>query len=129
MNYEFHVGDYVETRGGFVGWVSYVDENDKSCIVITDRDGTMSGPWHPLGNERNFLRIGAYDFTKKEKKKIEPISECNKHIFANSIKPDNQLVRTVSEDILKKINELVDAVNKLTADYNDHIEGHRQSER
>lgn len=113
MNYEFHVGDYVEAKGGFVGWVSYVDENDKGCICITDRDGTMSGPWHPLKSERNFLRIGAYDFAKKEKKKIEPISDCNKHIFVNAIKPDNQLARTVGADILDKINELVDAVNLL----------------
>ena len=60
-----------------------------------------------------FRRIGAYDFTKKEKKKIEPISDCNKHIFANAIKSDNHLVRMVSGDILNKINELVDAVNKL----------------
>jgi hypothetical protein len=113
MNYEFHVGDYVETAGGFVGWVSYVDENDKSCICITDKCGTMSGPWHPLSNEYHFLRIGAYDFTKKEKKKIEMISECNRGIFANTIKPENHMARMVSNEIINKINELVDAVNEL----------------
>lgn len=99
MNYEFHVGDYVETAGGFVGWVSYVDENDKSCICITDKCGTMSGPWHPLSNEYHFLRIGAYDFTKKEKKKIE-----------NLTKPQWSMP---VEDLIDKINELVDAVNLL----------------
>lgn len=113
MNYEFHVGDYVETAGGFVGWVSYVDENDKSCICITDKCGTMSGPWHPLDSESHFIRIGAYDFTKKEKKKIEMISECNRGIFANTIKPENHVARMVSNEIIDKINELVDAVNKL----------------
>lgn len=135
MNYEFHVGDYVETYSGAVGYIIHIEDDAFTWVnhtPIKDGDDVYLNV-----EQRNFYssvkdiftRIGAYDFTKEEKKKIESISECNKHIFANSIKPDNQLVRTVSEDILKKINELVDAVNKLTADYNDHIEGHRQSER
>lgn len=74
---------------------------------------TLNRVQHP---EALFTHIGIYDFTKKEKKRIEPISDCNKHIFANAIKPDNQLVRTVSDDILNKINDLVDAVNKLMED-------------
>lgn len=79
--------------------------------------------------EALFLRIGAYDFTKKEKIKIEPISDCDKDIFSNAIKSDSQIVRVVSDDILNKINELVDAVNKLMDDYNKHIEAHRQTDR
>lgn len=110
MNYEFHVGDYVETIDGFVGWISHVDKNS---ITLIDKDCFISGSWLLPERQYYFIRIGAYDFTKKEKKKIEMISECNKHIFANAIKPDNQLVRTVSDDILNKINELVDAVNEL----------------
>lgn len=116
MNYEFHVGDYVKTRAGYIGYIESVHallngviglyvrfaDGDCHCFEVTNK--TISS---------NFVRIGAYDFTKKEKKKIEPISDCNKHIFANAIKSDNQLVRTVSDDILNKINELVDAVNKL----------------
>ena len=115
MNYEFHVGDYVETRDGKVGYIYYFRPN---VLVFKTQDGgqyeisTDVLDWsnHP---ENVFKRIGAYDFTKKEKKKIEPISDCNKHIFANAIKSDNHLVRVVSDDILNKINELVDAVNKL----------------
>ena len=115
MNYEFHVGDYVETRDGKVGYIYYFRPN---VLVFKTQDGgqyeirTDVTDWsgHP---ENVFKRIGAYNFTKKEKKKIEPISDCNKHIFANAIKSDNHLVRVVSDDILNKINELVDAVNKL----------------
>ena len=115
MNYEFHVGDYVETRDGKVGYIYYFRPN---VLVFKTPDGgqyeisTDVLDWsdHP---ENVFKRIGAYDFTKKEKKKIEPISDYNKHIFANAIKSDNHLVRVVSDDILNKINELVDAVNKL----------------
>ena len=110
MNYEFHVGDYVETVGGFVGWISNIKDNN--YIVITDENNNSCG-YHLPQEEKYFVRIGAYDFTKKEKKKIEPISDCNKHIFANAIRSDNHLVRVVSDDILNKINELVDAVNKL----------------
>ena len=120
MNYKFHVGDYVgftdgngKHTGHVISYYNYPITNVHSFTFEFD-DGTHFG-WS--GNikdlPRNITRIGAYDFTKKEKKKIEPISDCNKHIFANAIKPDNQLVRTVSDDILNKINELVDAVNEL----------------
>ena len=116
MNYEFHVGDYVKTRAGYIGYIESIHDllhevtglyvrfvdGDCHCFEVTDK--TIAS---------NFLRIGAYDFTKKEKKRIEPISDCNKHIFANAIKSDSQIVRVVSDDILNKINELVDAVNKL----------------
>ena len=115
MNYEFHVGDYVETRDGKVGYIYYFRSN---VLVFKTQDGgqyeisTDVLDWsnHP---ENVFKRIGAYDFTKKEKKKIEPISDYNKHIVANAIKSDSHLVRTVIDDIWDKINELVDAVNKL----------------
>ena len=115
MDYEFHVGDYIENSTGDVGWVTSV--TDEKIVWETNNGKTyvmevpiLNRVQHP---EALFVRIGAYDFTKKEKKKIEPISDCNKHIFTNAIRSDNQLVRTVSDDILNKINELVDAVNTL----------------
>lgn len=115
MNYEFHVGDYVETWDGKIGYIYYFRPN---VLVFKMPNGgqyeistdVLDWSGHP---ENVFKRIGAYDFTKKEKKKIEPISDCNKHIFANAIKSDSHLVRVVSDDILNKINELVDAVNLL----------------
>ena len=115
MNYEFHVGDYVETWDGKIGYIYYFRPN---VLVFKMPNGgqyeistdVLDWSSHP---ENVFKRIGAYDFTKKEKKKIEPISDCDKDIFANAIKSNNQLVRMVSDDILNKINELVDAVNKL----------------
>ena len=115
MNYEFHVGDYIENSKGDVGWVTSVTdekivwETNNGKIYVMEVP-TLNRVQHP---EALFVRIGAYDFTKKEKKKIEPISDYNKHIVANAIKSDSQLVRTVIDDIWNKINELVDAVNKL----------------
>ena len=96
MNYEFHVGDYVETIGGFVGWISNIQDNN--YIVITDENNNSCG-YHLPQDERYFVRIGAYDFTKKEKKKIENITKPQWSIPV--------------EDLIDKINELVDAVNRL----------------
>ena len=96
MNYEFHVGDYVETIGGFVGWISNIKDNN--YIVITDENNNSCG-YHLPQDDRYFVRIGAYDFTKKEKKKIE-----------NLTKPQWSMP---VEYLIDKINELVDAVNLL----------------
>ena len=96
MNYEIHVGDYVKTIGGFVGWISNIKDNN--YIVITDENNNSCG-YHLPPEEKFFLRIGAYDFTKKEKKKIE-----------NLVKPQWSMP---VEDLIDKINELVDAVNLL----------------
>lgn len=101
MNYEFHMGDYVETRDGKVGYIYYFGPN---ILVFKIPDGSQYEihtdvlDWsnHP---EYVFKRIGAYDFTKKENKKIE-----------NLTKPQWSMP---VEDLIDKINELVDAVNKL----------------
>ena len=101
MNYEFHVGDYVETRDGKVGYIYYFRPN---VLVFKTQDGgqyeistdVLDWSGHP---ENVFKRIGQYDFTKKEKKKIENLTkpQCSMPV----------------EDLIDKINELVDAVNKL----------------
>ena len=99
MNYEFHVGDYVETRDGKVGYIYYFRPN---VLVFKTPDGeqyeistnVLDWSGHP---ENVFKRIGAYNFTKKEKKKIK-----------NLVKPQWSMP---VEDLIDKINELVDAVN------------------
>ena len=106
MNYEFHVGDYVKTIGGFVGWISNIKGNN--YIVITDENNNICGYYLPQ-DERYFVRIGAYDFTKKEKKKIARLSEDDSWLtFRNTNKANVNLCY-----IIKRINELVDAVNLL----------------
>ena len=101
MNYEFHIGDYIENSKGDVGWVTSVTDekivwetnNGKTYVMEVP---TLNRVQHP---EALFVRIGAYDFTKKEKKKIE-----------NLTKPQWSMP---VEDLIDKINELVDAVNLL----------------
>ena len=103
MNYEFHVGDYVETIGGAKGYICDANKDWWYCTHADDEYSfgyvyrivrLGSGEIHECYN-----RIGAYDFTKKEKKKIENIT-----------KPQWSMP---VEDLIDKINELVDAVNKL----------------
>ena len=123
MNYEFHVGDYVETRDDKVGYIYYFRPN---VLVFKTPDGgqyeisTDVLDWndHP---ENVFKRIGAYDFTKKEKKKIEALT-INKTMYqytgdgTSNGGADYTAVydNTKFQDkMIDKINELVDAVNLL----------------
>ena len=81
MNYEFHVGDYVETYSGAVGYIISIEDDAFTWVnhtPIRDGDDVYSNV-----EQRNFyssvkdlfVRIGAYDFTKKEKKKIEQLEK------------------------------------------------------
>lgn len=103
MEYEFHVGDYAETVGGFIGWVSYVDRN---YITMKSNEGIISGPWSIPEEQYHFNRIGQYDFTKKDEGKIEPLDYTERFIR-------NSPVDTTLISCMKKINELVEAVNDL----------------
>ena len=105
MNYEFHVGDYVETYSGAVGYIISFEDDAFTWVNHTPiRDGDDA---YFNVEQRNFYssvrdlfaRVGAYDFTKKEKRKIE-----------NLTKPQWSMP---VEDLIDKINELVDAVNLL----------------
>ena len=123
MNYEFHVGDYVETRDGKVGYIYYFRPN---VLVFKTPDGeqyeistnVLDWSGHP---ENVFKRIGAYDFTKKEKKKIENLI-INKTVLqytgdgTSNTGADYTAVydNTKFQDkMIDKINELVDVVNTL----------------
>ena len=107
MNYEFHVGDYVETWSGVSGHISKFEKwrhpafiEDSVWFVYTTKKGNSYYFESEVSQLKyEFRRIGAYDFTKKEKKKIE-----------NLTKPQWSMP---VEDLIDKINELVDAVNFL----------------
>lgn len=130
MNYEFHVGDYVEDIRGHTGYIKDVSEKSNTfTIVWRNYCGTdyTQMRWfdHYAPNRRkwedDFARIGAYDFTKKEKKKIEKLI-INKTMFqytgdgTSNTGDDYTAVydNTKFQDkMIDKANELVDAVNKL----------------
>ena len=123
MNYEFHVGDYVETVDGWIGYVDYwkiywsevCHEPALLLRGIAKKDGKelpMDFNFVCSDIPRHFNRIGKYTFehfTKKEKKKIMRLSEDDSWLtFRNTNKANVNLLY-----IIKRINELVDAVNKL----------------
>ena len=125
MNYEFHVGDYVETVGGAKGyicdankdWWYCTNADDEYSVVYVYRIVRLGrGEIHECYN-----RIGAYDFTKKEKKKIEQLDKDlpiemkvgNKVAIMKQYFDGNYNTIIYSTKMIDKINELVDAVNLL----------------
>lgn len=129
MDYEFHVGDYAEAVGGLVGYVAKAQPINEGLYVfsVKYKDHNEYKEYNLYYDElqRFFVRIGAYDFTKKEKKKIENLPYATSTIDYGS---NSWLVDKVVE-ARNKINEIVDAVNKLKSDYDEHIEAHRQTDR
>ena len=125
MNYEFHVGDYVETAGGAKGYICDANKDWWRCTNADDeysvgylyRIVRLSG----RGMDRCYKRIGTYDFTKTEKKKIEKLI-INKTMFqytGDGISNTGNDYTAVYDNtkfqdkMIDKINEIVDAVNKL----------------
>ncbi len=103
MKYEFHVGDYVETKDSSFGYISCADNDEVSWYCMHDADGYIAGEeYYVAGIEndklaRYYNRIGQYDFTKPEQpKEIERLEESE---WPNLY--------------ISKVNELVDAVNEL----------------
>ena len=135
MNYEFHVGDYVETVDGWIGYVDYwkiywseaCHEPALLLRGIAKKDGKelpMDFNFVCSDIPRHFNRIGKYTFghfTKKEKKKIEALT-INKTMYqytgdgTSNTGADYTAVyeNTKFQDkVIDKINELVNVVNKL----------------
>lgn len=98
MKYEFHVGDYVETIGGLVGWIYRT--RDDGYIWVVSKDAA-SYRYRMPEELKYFKRIGQYNFTKKDEGKIEFIDGVD------TADPDD------SPYIIDKINELVEAINRL----------------
>lgn len=97
MKYEFHVGDCVETIGGLVGWIYRT--RDDGYIWVVSKDAA-SYSYHMPEELKYFKRIGQYDFTKKGESKIKPLACETASDYSN-------------EKLRKKINELVEAINRL----------------
>lgn len=127
MNYEFHVGDYVETYSGAVGYIISIEDDAFTWVnhtPIKDGDDVYFNV-----EQRNFYssvrdlfaRIGAYDFTKKEKKKIEQLEKDlpiemkvgDKVTIMKQYSNGNYNTIIYNTKMIDKINEIVDAVNLL----------------
>ena len=116
MKYEFHVGDYAvlstryDTMHGYVKEYMKPTFSSEHCFVFQWDDGTQTG-WSGNIQElpHNFVRIGQYDFTKKDEGKIKPLVNSWNLESADS----KGKYHFDSREIIEKINELVEAVNQL----------------
>lgn len=132
MKYEFHVGDYVETKDGKVGYIKNIfpstDLEPPYINWVTNDGESFFYPiysWTHCYNVKNaFNRIGQYDFTNPEQpKEIERLPDDLPARFelpngkAMSMKTytDSKgfVEASYSHELINKINELVDAVNEL----------------
>ena len=138
MKYEFHVGDYVETKDGKVGYIANVTYTKiKNSFLLVDEDvfyninivfyktkdvvGEFHGRQSSIPDYFNY--IGQYDFTKKDEGKIEPLAEeyiksfpiCKTTTTGN----DSEWRSIDIGAVGKKINELVDAINRLEEKVNE----------
>lgn len=130
MNYEFHVGDYVEDVDGRVGYISEICTCEKCkargwyepSIRYTDGTEDYISHYDVDGIPTYYKRIGTYDFTKEEKKKIEHLEDNlpvegrikDKTVEFEQYFANGEYIKFVyNGKIIDKINELVDAVNEL----------------
>lgn len=125
MKYEFHVGDYVAVSNKhdtLHGYVKYVTEHLKPafsseyCFVFQWDDGTQTG-WCGRIEElpHIFIRIGQYYFAEKDEGKIESLVKS----WVLEGTATNGEYYFDSREVIKKINELVEAVNRLEDNVNE----------
>lgn len=113
MKYNFHVGDYVETINGFVGWIYRI--RDDGYIWVTNKD-IASCSYHIPEELKSFNRISQYDFTKKDEGKIEPLKKS--WTLTDDVDGKGEY-HFDSREIIKKINELVEVINRLKEKVNE----------
>lgn len=137
MKYEFHVGDYVETKDGRVGYVDFYSSSGSYDIYLRtiEKNGYSYSSKMLLMPEitdeelaENFVRIGQYDFTKYDftkidKGKIEPLCEeytKNFPLCKTTTTGNDSEWRSIDLGaISKKINELINAINSIREELNN----------
>ena len=127
MRYEFHKGDYVETKDGDIGFISEIntEEDTLSCGSFYwyctsnsrdprhEKDICIIPDWPYADMARIFNRIGQYDFTKQaEDKNNDKIKPLVKSRLLETADGEDECYFD-SREIIGKINELVEAVNSL----------------
>ena len=115
MKYEFHVGDYVVYSIGDRTYTGYVQEykhsvlSDEHFFVFQwDKGGQLEWSGRIEELPYNLIRIGQYDFTKSSKSKIEPFQ-------VNTALTEYASIFAMAD----KINELIEAVNRLKEKVNE----------
>lgn len=130
MEYEFHVGDYVEDVTGRIGYINSICQCEyckargfyEPRVTYTDGDKDYITAYEYERGLPHYKRIGQYDFTKKDEGKIEPL--CEEYtksfpIYKITTTGNDSEWRSIDIGVVgKKINELIEVVNELR-DKND----------
>lgn len=125
-NYVFRVGDYVETKDGEVGYIKEIvpaaGYNAPYIVCMLnnkEKKFYIAEIITYFSLKDYFSRIGLYDFTNDsaEENDIEPL--VNSWILEGSVNKGKFHIDF--REVIKKINELVDAVNKLREKVNDKV--------
>lgn len=114
MKYDFRVGDYVEDVTGRVGYIQSICQCEQCkargfyepFVLYTDGNSDYITAYEYENGFPGYKRIGQYDFTEKDESKIEPLDYTERTLCETS---SGAILRSY----MKKINELVDAVNEL----------------
>lgn len=120
MKYEFHVGDYVETKSDARGYVDSVEEMLWKCTQSSNDYMYVAGHTYHMpveGVDSCYNRIGQYDFTEMDESKIETLAEEYTKPFPfykTTTDGTSSEWRSIDFGVVsRKINELVEAVNEL----------------
>lgn len=128
MKYEFRIGDYAEDRAGHRGCVIrsvplYFEGIFKKYIIAVEfgNEGSITYALTADEVKRKFKRIGKYDFTDCDVGDIEPLMiEKPVSMYCGDGKTNSPsdyrrvaLQDEFNDKVMKKINELVEAVNEL----------------
>lgn len=110
MKYEFHVGDYVETITNEIGYIIAIEN---LLIGLSIRVQLPTRIQEFIVTEVTiptcFNRIGQYDFAKpKQPRKIKGLKSYGWNVSIGG------------DDLINKINELVEAVNRLEDKVDDN---------
>ena len=129
MEYEFHVGDYVETKSGIKGYISDTDVRlDYFSWIVTESKGgkeaASPGSLTYCTDLTLYKRIGQYT-SFGETTEDSGTKEIS-HLGHDEQKGDFKLYQMINakayglkenivnlNEMQRKINELVDAVNEL----------------
>ena len=129
MKYEFHVGDYVETKDGKIGYITQVifsnevNEVKRWCsmrIIHGLNDFIISFEGYEDLIPDKFNRIGQYDFTKKGKiELLTSLDTVSTYCGDGKSNTSSDYKRVLAQDefnnkkTVDKINEIIEVVNRL----------------
>ena len=124
-DYNIHLGDYVETVGGDIGYVTdFISEVDIAIYNVTfgPNKGKNNVQWPMYRASEHFKHIGQYTFNtfnqdkSKKPKKIEPLDSLTMNLIGNDcyvgIKNKNGTRGYINlVQFRDKINEIIAYIN------------------